>query len=188
VTHQLRVSGTAHLVGRADRALTDKRKQLVADGGRRDRGRGPRGTPDLDVPRAYVSVVYREGGGRAPQEVNDHVVAAGRCGGQAAVDGLVICEVDDRVGPAVSGLLEGLSAGGSDDPAGAQDPSGLQRQLARRAACSQDQHRFPGLEVSTVVERHPSDQSSQLQSSGEAEVKGDRNREAGRIRDRHQLG
>ena len=55
------------------------------------------------------------GGGPAPQEVNDHVVAAGRCGGQAGVDSLVICEVDNRVGPAVSGLFEGLAAGGPDD-------------------------------------------------------------------------
>jgi hypothetical protein len=30
------------------------------------------------------------GGGSAPQEVNDHLVAAGRGGGQADVDGLVI--------------------------------------------------------------------------------------------------
>ena len=100
VTHQLRVGRTAHLVGRADHALTDGRKQLVADGGRADAGRGPRGAPDLDVPGA-----------------------AGRCGGQADVDGLVICEVDDPVGPAVCGLFEGLSASGRDDPAGARDPN-----------------------------------------------------------------
>ena len=80
-------------------------------------------------------MVHRQGGEPVPQEVNDHVVAAGRRGGQAGVDGLVICEVDDRVGPVVSGLFEGLSAGGPDDPAGAQDPGGLHRQLARRAAC-----------------------------------------------------
>jgi hypothetical protein len=53
-----------------------------------------------------------------PHKVNDHVIAAGCSGGQARVDGLVICEVDDRVGPAVSGLFKGLSAGGPDDPVG----------------------------------------------------------------------
>ncbi len=41
----------------------------------------------------------------------DHVVAAGRGSGQAGVDGLVIGEVDDRVGPAVSGLSEGAAPG-----------------------------------------------------------------------------
>src|SRR5580704_6348335 len=77
-------------------------------------------------------------GGPAPQEVNDHVVAAGRRGGQPGVDGLVIGEVDDRVGPAVSG--EGSTAtGGADDPAGAQDPGRLHRELARRAAGPEDQ-------------------------------------------------
>ncbi len=45
-------------------------------------------------------MVHRTGGRRAPQKVNDHVVAAGCRGGQAGVDGLVLCEVDDRVGPA----------------------------------------------------------------------------------------
>ena len=54
-THQLRVGGTAHLGGRADRALAHEGKQLVADGGRGDRGRGPGGVPDLDVPGAYVA-------------------------------------------------------------------------------------------------------------------------------------
>jgi len=98
------------------------------------------------VPRAYVGVVHRIGGEAVLQKVNDHVVAAGCCGGQVGVDGLVICEVDDRVGPAVSGLFEGLSAGGPDNPTGAQDPSGLHRQLARRAACPEDQHRLTGLE------------------------------------------
>ncbi len=138
--------------------------------------------------RAYVSVVHRIGGQHAPQKVNDHVVAAGRCGGQAGVDGLVIGEVDDRVGPAVSGLFEGLSAGRPDDPAGAQDPGGLHRQLARRAACPEDQHRLTGLEVRAVVQRHPSDYPGHPEGGGEAGVEAGRNREAGRIRDRHQLG
>jgi hypothetical protein len=66
------------------------------------------------------------GAGSAPQEVDDHVVAGCR-GGQAGVDGLVICEVDDRIGPEVSHSFEVLSAGGPDDPPGAQDPSGLHR-------------------------------------------------------------
>jgi hypothetical protein len=97
--------------------VTHDRKQLVAEGGRDDCGRGPGGAPDLDVLGAYVGIVYRIGGQPAPQEVNDHVIAAGRYGGQAGVDGLVIFEVDDCVGPAVSGLVEGLSAGGPDNPA-----------------------------------------------------------------------
>ena len=126
--------------------------------------------------------------GAGPQEVNDHVVAAGRRGGQAGVGGLVIGEVDDRVGPAVSGLPEGLSAGGADDPAGAQEPSGLHRELARRAAGPEDQHRLTGLEVSAVVERHPADDPGHPEGGGEAGVNAGRNREAGRIRDRHQLG
>src|ERR1022692_2418712 len=58
VMHQLRVGGTAHLGGRDGLAVTHERKQLVAEGGRVDRGRGPRGAPDLDVPGAYVGVVY----------------------------------------------------------------------------------------------------------------------------------
>ena len=67
--------------------------------------------------RAPTLALFIIGGQPAPQEVNDHVIAAGRYGGQAGVDGLVIFEVDDCVGPTVSGLVEGLSAGGPDDPA-----------------------------------------------------------------------
>jgi hypothetical protein len=55
-------------------------------------------------------------------------------------------------------LLQGLPASGPDDPAGAQDPRGLQRQLARRAARPEDEHRLAGLEVTAVVQRHPSGQ------------------------------
>ena len=120
----------------------------------------------------------------APQEVDDHVVAAGRGGGQASVDGLVIREVDNCVGPAVSSL----SAGGADDPARAQDPSGLHGQLARRAAGPQDQHRLTRLQVSAVLQRHPADDPGHPQGGGQARVNAGRNREPGRIRDRHQLG
>ena len=100
----------------------------------------------------------------------------------------VICEVDNRVGAAVSGLFERLSAGGPDDPAGAQEPSGLHRQLACRAAGPEDQHRLTGLEVSAVVEHHPSDDPSHPEGGGETGVNAGRNREASPIRHRHQLG
>src|SRR6266566_3224415 len=43
VMHQLRVGGTAHLGGRGGQAVTHERQQLVAEGGRGDRGRGPGG-------------------------------------------------------------------------------------------------------------------------------------------------
>ena len=52
---------------------------------------------------------------------------------------------------------------------GPQDPSGLHRQLAR-AACPEDQHRLTGLEVTAVVERHPSVQPSHSEGSGKAFV------------------
>jgi hypothetical protein len=40
--------------------------------------------------RAYVGVVHRQGGQPVPQEVYDHVITAGRRGGQASVDGPAI--------------------------------------------------------------------------------------------------
>ncbi len=42
--------------------------------------------------------------------------------------------------------------------------------------------------MSAVVQRHPADQPGHPEGSGEAGVKAGRDREAGRIRDRHQLG
>jgi hypothetical protein len=52
VVHQVRVGGTARLGGRGGLAVTYEREQLVAEGGRVDRGRGSRGAPDLDIPGA----------------------------------------------------------------------------------------------------------------------------------------
>ena len=78
--------------------------------------------------------------------------------------------------------------GGPDDPAGAQDPGGLHRQLARRAACPQDQDRLTGLEVTAVVQRHPSDHPGHPEGGGEAGSRPAGTGNPARIGDRHQLG
>jgi hypothetical protein len=132
-------------------------------------------------------VVHRVRGDPAPQEVNDHVVAAGRCGGQPGVDGLLICEVDNRVGAEVSGLRGILSPGGPDDQAGAEGTSRLHRQLARRAACTEHEDGLTGLEMSTVVKRQPSGHAGYPKGGRQSGVKAGRNREAVRIRDGYQL-
>jgi hypothetical protein len=167
--------------------VTHERQQLVAEVKAGDGGRGPRGASDLDVPGTSVGVVDRVRGDPAPQKVDDHVVAAGRRGGQPGVDGLLIREVGNRVGAEVGGSREILSAGGPDDQAGAEDTSRLHCQLARRAARPQHQHGLTGLEVSTVVEREPPGQAGYAERGGQRGVKAGRDREAVRIPDRYQL-
>ena len=64
----------------------------------------------------------------------------------------------------------------------------MHRELARCAACPEDQHCLAGPEVAAVVGRHPAGHPGHPEGGGEAGVEAGLDRKGGRVRDRHQVG